>query len=464
MQRFIILHTNDIHGRVEGLARIATLVEQIRADNAGTPVVFFDVGDVEETSRRLSNLTKGVAMHRLLRLAGCDAVTVGNGGIMRYGYQVLEEYAAAGQYPQILANLCMPDGSPLPGVQPTGLFSVGTMQLGVIGVTVDLVDGDNVYETFFGLRVLPALDVIRELAAQLRQDGADAVILLSHMGLDTDRRLAPDLQQDIDLIIGAHSHHLLPDGEQIGRLLIAQAGNYAEYLGRLDLNWDGKQLLVQHVSVLPITESIEPASYLLTEIEVIESEIEQYMNEVVGELAESLDFATDRECGVANLMADMLRERMNADVAVITASVAFEGPLPAGPLTRGKLWSVCSSSANPGVVTMSGAQLQAVVTRGLNLDFARDKPQVFRGHARGMVHLSGAWIRDGQLLVGGKPIDPAGEYKVAGSDFELEPYGGYVDPTWRLHPHYDVPTILREALEPFLAANSPIHVQMGRLA
>jgi len=71
MSRVIILHTNDIHGRVEGLARVATLVARIRAEHPDTPVLYLDAGDVEETTSRLSNLTKGVAMHRLLNLAGC---------------------------------------------------------------------------------------------------------------------------------------------------------------------------------------------------------------------------------------------------------------------------------------------------------------------------------------------------------------------------------------------------------
>ena len=71
MQSLIILHTNDIHGRVEGLARIATLVEQIRQGQPDTPVLYVDCGDSEETANRLSNLTKGVAMHRLLSAAGC---------------------------------------------------------------------------------------------------------------------------------------------------------------------------------------------------------------------------------------------------------------------------------------------------------------------------------------------------------------------------------------------------------
>ena len=243
------------------------------------------------------------------------------------------------------------------------------------------------------------------------------------MGLDTDRKLAADLQQDVSLIIGAHSHHLLSAGEQVGQVLIVQAGNYAEHLGRLDLTWDGQQLMVQQVTVLPITDTIPAAPDILTEVNVIESEIEQTLNEIVGELIEPLDFAEDRECGVANLMADMLREHMAADLAVITASIAFTGPLPAGPLRRGTLWNVCSSSANPGVVTMTGAQLETLVARGLDPNLAKESPQAFRGLSRGLIHLSGACMRNGQLLVGDRPVEPEREYRVAGSDWELEPYG-----------------------------------------
>ncbi len=66
MQRFIILHTNDLHGRIEGLTRIATLIDQIREANPDIAVLYFDAGDSEEHSARLSNLTKGIAMYRLL--------------------------------------------------------------------------------------------------------------------------------------------------------------------------------------------------------------------------------------------------------------------------------------------------------------------------------------------------------------------------------------------------------------
>ncbi|MGI9060959.1 MAG: bifunctional metallophosphatase/5'-nucleotidase [Ktedonobacteraceae bacterium] len=459
MQPFIILHTNDIHGRIEGLARITTMVEQVRLEHPDMPVLYFDIGDIEENSVRVSNLTKGVAMYRLLSASGCDAEVIGNGGILRYGYQILQEYAQVARYPLLLANMFLPNGQLVPGVQPTALLTVGSFKLGLIGMTSDAF---GAYQGF-GVNMPPDLPVIKACAAQLRSEGADAVLLLSHLGLDVDRALAADLQDDIALIIGAHSHHLLPQGERVGRILIAQAGEYAQNMGRLDLAWNGEQIAVQATSVIPVSSDIQPASRILDEVAAIEAETEHYLQDTIGELEEPLDYASDRECGTANLMADMLREHMSAEVAIITPGVAFIGPLPAGPLRRVTLWDVCNSPANPGVVTMTGTQLLAVVQRGLDPAFAQDCPRPMRGLARGLMHFSGARMQGGQLLIGGLPVEPERTYQVAGSDWELEPYGGYVEQAWNLQPHFATPTILREALETYLATHSPLRVEMGRL-
>jgi len=460
MQPFIILHSNDIHGRIEGLTRIATLVEQIKNENPQTPVLYFDAGDVEEHTKQLSNFTKGAAMYRLLAASGCNASTLGNGGIMRYGNGVLPRYAQAARYPLLLANLSLLDGSPLPAVQPSVLLQVGSLRLGVIGVTSPV---DGFYDTYGLFASSPALPVIQNAVAQLRQEGADAIILLSHLGLDVDREIASSLQGDISLIIGAHSHSLLLHGEHVGRILIAQAGQFAEHLGRLDLLWDGTQLQVQHVAVLPITDAITPSARVVNEVNVIDGEINQFLGEVIGELAEPLDFASDRECGTANLMADMLRERLQAEVGMVTAGIAFTGPLPAGPLQRVGLWAMCPSTDNPAIITLTGAQLLAVVKRGLNPDLAQDRPRPLRGHARGLLHLSGATMRDGTLFVGEQPVEPERTYRVAGADWDLTPGDVYVLAKWHVMPTYDLSIILREALEEYLAQHSPVHVEMGRL-
>src|SRR5690242_21825703 len=123
--RVTLLHTNDIHGQVDGLARVATLVERIREESSHR-VIYVDGGDVEETTTRLSNLTKGVAMHRLLSAAGCEVAVVGNAAWLRYGPQVIADQARAAAYPLLLANL-----APIEGVRPTALID----GVGFVGVT-----------------------------------------------------------------------------------------------------------------------------------------------------------------------------------------------------------------------------------------------------------------------------------------------------------------------------------------
>jgi 5'-nucleotidase len=461
MQSFVILHTNDIHGRIEGLARIATMIEQIKADNAGIPVIYMDAGDIEERSLRVSSFTKGSAMHRLLSISGCNVAAIGNGGIASYGPQMLAEYVQVARYPLLLANLFDGNGKLPDGAQPTALLMAGHVKVGVIGVTATI---GGIYKEFgFDEPPLSLVPLIHSHSAQLRAQGADIIILLSHLGLEADRKVAADLQEEVSLIIGAHSHNVLPEGERVGTILIAQAGQYAEYLGRLDVTWDGQKLRIDHVSVISVTEEIKPATHVLTEVQTIEAEIEQFLTEIVGELAEPLDIASDRECRSANLMADVLRERMHADVGIVTPLVSFSGPLPAGLVRRGALWEVCMSPANPGVVTLTGEQLVEVVKRGQDRDFASEQPRSGRGQQRGLLHLSGASLQNGQLLVNTHPVEMKRAYRVAGSDWEISPYGGYVAAEWNLEPHYDMPIILREALEEYLLLHRPVRIGIGRL-
>jgi hypothetical protein len=72
-------------------------------------------------------------------------------------------------------------------------------------------------------------------------------------------------------------------------------------------------------------------------------------------------------------------------------------------------------------------------------------------------------MRNGQLLIVDQPVEPEQEYRVAGCDWELSEYGGYIDPQWGLKPRYELPMILRDVLEDYLLRHSPVHVEMGRL-
>ena len=416
--KLTILHTNDIHGRVDGLARVATVVERVRAETAHR-VLYVDAGDVEETTTWISNVTKGAAMHRLLSAARCEVSVVGNASWLRYGAHVLPDHAAAATYPLLLANLRAADGSQLPGTRNSALLG----DAGFIGVTDPMrsFHGHN-WDELFGLSELPVEPLVREEAAALRAAGARLVVLLSHMGLERDRELAAALEGHVDLVIGGHTHDLLPEGERVGAVLVAAAGEWAQHVGRIDV--DGGDV---RASVIPVEDTVELHPAVLAAVEAAEAEVQAILSETIGELDRPLD---------GQWVAEAVRRRMGADVGLATEAAALSGTLPPGPVRRGELWAICDSSGNPGVAEISGDQLAHVLARGADPEFMATTHHVLRGRPRGRLFVAGC----------DRP-EPGRTYRVAGTDWELEPYGGMVEREWGVHARYDFPTILREALE-----------------
>lgn len=423
--RLTLLHTNDIHGQVDGLARIATLVERIREE---TPhrVIYVDAGDVEETTTRLSNLTKGVAMHRLLSAAGCEAAAVGNAVWLRYGPQAIPAQARAASYPLLLANL-----EPVEGVRKTALID----GVGFVGVT-------DPFRSFidagldYGVTATDEVEEVLRGARELRAQGAELVVCLSHLGYrrvsndlqvaTIDPELAERVQGEVDVIVGAHSHDLLPEGERIGSVTIVQTESHARWLGRIEVDGD-----VIAASVIEVTEDVPPHPRVLEAAAEAERDLDESLNEVIAELDEPLD---------AQWIAEMLRRRMDAEVGLATSAVVLDHPLAAGPLRRGELWEVCHSTANPAVTELTGVQLAALLARGRDPDFQQTTNRPLRGKPRGPLHVAGP-----------QSVEPERIYRVAATDFELEPYGELVPGDWRLAIGYDFPTIIREAVEEHLA-------------
>ena len=374
--------------------------------------------------------------------------------MIRYGPGPLPDQAAAGGYPHLAANLLL-DGRPAPGVEARALLDVDGIRVGLVGLTPT--NWRDIYEGFFGLELPDELPLVREHVAALRGEGADVVALLSHMGIERDRELAAELGGDVDLVIGSHSHTLLPEGERVGGVTIVQAGEFGEFLGRVELELEAG-VRIGSVSVVPVPDDVPPHPGLVAEIEAIERELEAWLDEVVGVLEEPLELADDRECSAGLFMADVVREHMGAELGVVTAGVSFAATLPAGPLTRGGLYGACPSPGNPGAADLTGAQLAALVERGLDAELAADRPySALRGRARGLMHLSGAEVRDGELLVGDRPVEPERLYRVAASDWELDAYGGYAQAEWELEIEYAQPlVIMREAVEAYLGRRGDV--------
>jgi 2',3'-cyclic-nucleotide 2'-phosphodiesterase (5'-nucleotidase family) len=164
-----------------------------------------------------------------------------------------------------------------------------------------------------------------------------------------------------------------------------------------------------------------------------EHSLSDSLDEVIADLASPLD---------AQWIAEMLRERMGAELGLATSAGVLDHLLPAGPLRRGALWEACSSTANPAVVELTGAQIAHMLEKGNDPAFQQTTDHTLRGAARGPLHVAGD----------ASSLDPDRIYVVAATDYELEEYGRLIEPDWNLSVRYDFPTIIREAVEERLSA------------
>lgn len=453
-----ILHTNDMHARLEAMARLSTYAHAVRAEleAQGRHVLFCDAGDAADRAVRFCGATKGAAFPRILAAMQYDWQTLGNAISVTYGPQAAAQMAARAPYPILAANFFDSDGRALlPGFRSSLLIDLGEgLRLGVIGLTVDAPD----LYALFGVPAPDFLAAARREADALRAAGASLLIAVTHLGLREDRLLAEALPE-LALIVGGHSHTLLSEGEQLNGVLIAQTGSYAENLGRVDLEIDpaAGAVLSKSARLLPVPADTPPDPAVLEAVRAAEAEAAETLARPLFALSEPLGLDHFGVSPVAELAAEALRQRMGAECAILTSGL-FHSGLPAGVITLGMLDAACFTTANPQLSQVRGEQLRAAVERALDPDLVHATLKMFRGTPVGLPAFAGmqvVWNESGvqSLTVQGQPLDAARLYRVAHTDAEVKEgpsRHGYLE----LEPgqllHTEVPTILREVVEEYL--------------
>jgi 5'-nucleotidase len=450
MTNLTLLHINDLHGRVSQLSRIATLARQIRreVEAAGGYCLFLDAGDSEDTTLLESSLTKGSAMEAILRGAGCDFVALGNAIPTRYGQQAVAGLAEAFGRPLLCANMREQDGLLVQGLEPFVIQTLGSLKVAIIGLTAP----NDSYRSFFKLRMDQPEAILPALIADTRAAGASTIVLLSHLASSVDQALAEAIE-GIDVIVGGHDHKELDPPLVVRDTIIAQAGDFGRFLGRLDLVVDPRTgKVIQHTgSLLPVAQDIplDPETERAAKTE--RKRALERMNRRIGTLHAPVELSDERECAAGNLLADALLERIQAaELAIILAGHWEEG-LKAGDLTEGTLFAANRSTANPAWVSLTGEQILKFLREALRPENAARKLHALRGRSVGMPHIAGGSIPyDGELKnieleIAGKPLEEKQQYVVVSTDMEFSDY--LKDPVIPFEQmEFEVPTIMPEFL------------------
>ncbi|MBI5035161.1 MAG: bifunctional metallophosphatase/5'-nucleotidase [Chloroflexi bacterium] len=469
MAHLTIMHTNDVHGRLMQLARIATLAKRIRreAESRESYCALLDAGDIEDPSLFESSMTKGSAAMALLRAAGYNHAVLGNASTVRYGPQIVPELVERFGKRLLCANMFDPNTDRLwQGLEPFTIETLGEIKVAIIGMTAPM----SIYSVF-DVRMVDPVTILPGLIAQVRAGGAQIVILLSHLGSPDDQKVAEQVT-GIDLIIGGHDHQEIYPPKNVNGTLIVQTGDYGRFLGRLDLeidtatgkvtNYDGK--------LLPVSEDIPLDADVMKAYATEQERVHQMTLRVIGELRAPIDFSEEHQCAAGDLMADALLERVRGAEIALALAGHWRGGLEAGTVTFGQLNDAIRSSANPARTELTGEQIMQFLCNALKLENMARQLSPLRGVAVGMPHVAGMTVRYDaasrqvvDVRVGDESLQFNRKYVVAATDLEFFDLVGYlVIPQEQIT--YEVPTILPEVIEDYIAHHSPLDApKSGRI-
>ncbi len=290
MLRLTLLHFNDLHGRLDALPRLFTLIQRERAtalaDNRAALIL--DGGDSSDPAQWESDLTQGRANFALLEAMGVHATVIGDGEAQHWGRPALAKLSASVHLPVLAANLvdCAdPSQLAAPGLKASTIIEAAGVKIGIIGVTAVYRGG---YDRFGYQSSEPRPALQREIE-RLKAQGLHVILLLSHLGSDfdfpdKDPRVYHDEDAARDMpgltaIIGAHTHTRLERPVMVNAIPIVQAGEYGQYLGRLDLDIDpvtGR--VITHAYQLFSTEGVPPDPTISATLELVREEAARLPN------------------------------------------------------------------------------------------------------------------------------------------------------------------------------------------
>ncbi|MCM2676939.1 5'-nucleotidase C-terminal domain-containing protein [Alkalicoccobacillus plakortidis] len=422
-----ILHTNDSHGRAfegeydgMGFAKLATLIEENRGEHS----LLLDAGDTFHGTT-FASLEQGETIVRALNLLKYDALVPGNHDF-NYGLERLQELEDSADFPVLGANVLDDAGEPF--FESYMIEEINGTSIGIFGLatpeTSYKTHPNNVRDVTFEDPSITA----QRMVDKLEEEDVDIIIALAHLGIDessveTSEKVAADVE-GIDVIIDGHSHSELENGlEAENGTLIASTGEYVQNLGIVELVVEDGTLTERSARLInrDETEETEPneeVEQLLTELEESQQEI---LAEPVGQTA--VELIGDREqvrveeTNLGNLIADVLRESTDADIA-LTNGGGIRASIAAGEITTGDIVEV-SPFGNFGVTKeVTGEQLLEILENGVKAypEPSGGFPQI-SGFSFQFDEHKEAGNRVHSVVINGEPLNETETYLLATNDF-----------------------------------------------
>ena len=431
--KLTLLHVNDLDRLEEsegrgGMARVMTLVKQERA--GADHALFIHGGDTISPSL-LSGFDKGAHMIDLLNEGELDLMVLGNHEF-DFGPMVARERVGEARFPVLGSNTRDSDGEPLDGTLTTWTTEVGPYKVGFFGLTTpETADISSPGTVTFE----PLLETARALSQQLRDEGAHLVVALGHTGIQEDLMLMR-ADSGIDILLSGHDHLLVTYYD--GTRAFVEAGAQGDYMTVVEVAMDtvesrGRQRFVWHPAFrIHDSSTVEPDPAMAAKVQVYLDQLSRELDVPIGKSLTPLDsrriVVRGEENAIGNLIADAMREGVEADVALTNGGgIRGDKTYAAGiTLTRRDIQTELPFGNKTVKLSLTGAQLHEALENGFS------KVEEGAGRFPSVSGMTVTWSRaapPGQrvksITIGGQPIDLSATYTLATNDFVAKGGDGY---------------------------------------
>jgi len=437
-QKVTILFFNDIHGYLEpfqvrqgdksievgGIARIATLVKNIRSENekSGAQTLLLVAGDIL-MGTPMSTQFLGKPDIECFNKIGVNAMTVGNHEF-DFGldnFLALKKQAA---FPFLSSNLIWRKTGELV-CDPLARFKVSDkVYLTMIGATtpemITITKSSNTQK----INALNSVDTVKKYYLAFKKRGP--VIVLSHNRFETDSETAK-ASPGLTAIVGGHDHLLFNPDRVVGKVPVFQALAKGKYLGRLELEIDpvtGKTALVSY-TYIPVSADIALDPEVKQIVDSYGSQLDARFKEVIGENREFMGGERGRvryeETNLGDFVADIMRECTSSEIALINAG-SLRASMDKGPITVESVFKMMPYSDEIQIVELTGKELMEMLTRSV-MGTREDEDGGFLDVSGVRFKIDGKKVKD--VMVGGKPLEMNKTYKVAVTDYMAAGGDGY---------------------------------------